>query len=291
MRAEAPVVAALTRLGIIAGGGDLPRKLADHARAAGRPVFVLGISGFAEPAFISEFGGVEASIGEVGKHIDLLRAAGCTEVVFAGIVKRPDFAHLKLDMKGALLLPKVIAAAGRGDDALLRVVLGAFEDAGFKVVGADDVLVDLLVPAGALGAHRPAFEHWTDIRHAARVASAMGGLDIGQGAVSCSGLILAVEAQEGTDQMLERCATLPTAIRGSAEHRRGVLVKRPKPIQERRIDLPTIGLDTIRLAAEAGLAGIAVEARGALMLNRSEMIDLADRLGLFIYAFTPGEAE
>jgi DUF1009 family protein len=284
-------MAALTRLGLIAGGGDLPRKLADHARAAGRPIYVLGIGGFADPALVSEFGGAEVSIGEVGRHIDLLKAAGCSEVVFAGIVKRPDFAHLKLDMKGALLLPKVIAAAGRGDDALLRAVLGAFEDAGSKVVGADDVLADLVVTAGPLGAHRPAFEHWADIRHAARVASAMGGLDIGQGAVSCSGLILAVEAQEGTDLMLKRCAALPAAIRGSAEHRRGVLVKRPKPIQERRIDLPTIGVDTVRLAAEAGLAGIAVEARGALALNRAEMIDLADRLGLFVYAFTAGEAE
>ncbi len=284
-------MAALTRLGVIAGGGELPRKLADHARAAGRPVYVLGISGFAEPSLIAEFGGAEASIGEVGKHIDLLKAAGCEEVVFAGVVKRPDFAHLKLDIKGALLLPRVIAAAGRGDDALLRVVLGAFEEAGFKVVGADDVLAELLAPAGALGAHRPAFEHWADIRHAARVASAMGGLDIGQGAVSCSGLILAVEAQEGTDRMLERCACLPAAIRGTADLRRGVLVKRPKPMQERRIDLPTIGLRTVQLAAEAGLAGLAVEARGALVLNRAEMVDLADRLGLFIYAFTAGEAE
>ena len=284
-------MAALTRLGVIAGGGELPRKLADHARAAGRPVYVLGISGFAEPSLIAEFGGGEASIGEVGKHIDLLKAAGCEEVVFAGVVKRPDFAHLKLDIKGALLLPRVIAAAGRGDDALLRVVLGAFEEAGFKVVGADDVLAELLAPAGAFGAYRPGFEHWADIRHAARVASAMGGLDIGQGAVSCSGLILAVEAQEGTDRMLERCASLPAAIRGAAEHRRGVLVKRPKPMQERRIDLPTIGLRTVQLAADAGLAGLAVEARGALVLNRAEMVDLADRLGLFIYAFTAGEAE
>ncbi|MEP7210867.1 MAG: UDP-2,3-diacylglucosamine diphosphatase LpxI [Alphaproteobacteria bacterium] len=284
-------MAALTRLGIIAGGGDLPRKLADHARAAGRAVYILGISGFAEPAFISEFGGTEVSIGEVGKHIDLLKAAGCEDVVFAGIVKRPDFGHLKLDMKGAMLLPKVIAAAGRGDDALLRVILGAFEDAGFRVVGADDVLADLLAPAGPLGAHRPALEHWVDIRHAARVASAMGGLDIGQGAVSCAGLILAVEAQEGTDHMLERCASLPEAIRGTAAQRRGVLVKRPKPMQERRIDLPTVGVQTVRLAANAGLAGIAVEAGGALVINRAETTELADRLGLFIYAFSAGEAE
>jgi DUF1009 family protein len=284
-------MAAPARLGIIAGGGDLPRKLADHARAAGRPIYILGIDGFADPAFVAEHGGLQVSIGEAGKQIDLLKKAGCDAVVFAGIVKRPDFGKLKLDMKGAMLLPRVIAAAGKGDDALLRVVLGSFEEAGFKVIGADDVLGDLLVGAGPLGAHSPAAEHWPDIRHAARVASAMGGLDIGQGAVSCAGLILAVEAQEGTDRMLERCATLPAAIRGTPERRIGALVKRPKPIQERRIDLPTIGLQTVRLAGEAGLTGIAVEAGGVLAINRAEMVELADRLGLFIYGFTAGEAE
>ena len=110
-------------------------------------------------------------LGEVGRHIDLLKNAGCTDVVFAGVVKRPDFAHLKLDIRGAKLLPRVIAAAGKGDDALLRVVLGAFEEAGFKVVGADHVLSDLLAPAGPIGQLRPSEADWVDIRHAAGVAS------------------------------------------------------------------------------------------------------------------------
>lgn len=124
-----------------------------------------------------------------------------------------------------------------------------------------------------------------DLEVAARIAAATGALDIGQGCVVCDGLVLAVEAQEGTDEMLRRCATLPDTVRGTPAARRGVLVKRPKPVQERRIDLPTTGVSTIELAAAAGLAGIGIEAGGALMLNRPAMEKRAAELGLFLYGF------
>lgn len=276
-------------LGIVTGSGDLPGRLAAHARSTGRGVFILSLNGSADPALIETYGGADISIGEIGKQLDSLKAAGCSEVVFAGVVKRPDFATLRLDMRGALLMPKVIAAAGKGDDALLRVAISAYEDAGFRVVGADDILTDLLAPAGSFGAITPTDDHWSDIRHAARVASAIGALDIGQGAVSCAGIILAVEAQEGTDRMLTRVGELPAEIRGTPSARRGVLVKRPKPMQELRIDLPTIGAETIRRAAEAGLAGVAVQAANALILDRAEVTALADGLGLFVYGFVDEE--
>jgi DUF1009 family protein len=192
-------------------------------------------------------------------------------------------------MRGALLMPRIIAAAGKGDDALLRAAIGAYEDAGFQVVGADDILKDLLAPAGQYGAISPTDEHWHDIRLAARVASAIGALDVGQGAVSCAGIILAVEAQEGTDRMLTRVGELPVEIRGTPSARRGVLVKRPKPMQELRIDLPTIGAVTVRRAAASGLAGIAVQADNTLILDHAEIATLADSLGLFIYGFAAEE--
>ena len=128
-----------------------------------------------------------------------------------------------------------------------------------------------------------------DAKRAAEVATISGSLEIGQGAISCAGLILAVEAQEGTDRMLARIPDLPVEIRGTAEARRGVLVKRPKPQQERRIDLPTIGVATVRGAAAAGLAGIAVEAGAALVVDRGDVAAAADQLGLFIYGFTIAE--
>lgn len=280
---------ALPRLAIVAGGGDLPRRVAEQARRTGRNPFVVGLKGFAEASLLEEFDGPELSVGEIGRLIQLMKKEGCEEMVFAGSLKRPDFSALKLDLKGVQSLPKILAAAKKGDDALLRAVMDVFAEAGFRIVGADDVLNDLLVQAGPLGAMSPGADHWPDIRRAAEVAKISGSLEIGQGAVSCASLILAVEAQEGTDCMLARVAELPVEIRGMPEARRGVLVKRPKPQQERRIDLPTIGVTTVRGAAKAGLAGIAVEAGAALVVDRENVANAANELGIFIYGFTAAE--
>lgn len=269
------------RLGLIAGGGDLPKRLAEHARASGRDIFVLGLRGFAEPGLLKEFAGAEAAMGEIGKAIRLLEEARCNEIVFAGTVKKPDISALKFDVRGAALIPQLAAAAAKGDDALLRVVLNAFEKAGFKVVGADDVLGALLAPLGALGSLRPSPADWGDIRVAAAAASELGARDVGQGAIVRHGSVIALEEQDGTDAMLERLAAVTTTS--------GVLVKRPKPQQERRIDLPTVGVRTVEGAARAGLAGIAVEAGSALVIDQAQVAAVADQLGLFVYGFTQAE--
>lgn len=277
------------RLAIVAGGGDLPRRVAEQARRQGRNPFVVGLKGFVDAALTAEFDGPEVSVGELGRLMQLMRKEGCEEMVFAGSLKRPDFSSLKLDLKGVQSLPKILAAAKKGDDALLRAVMDVFAEAGFRIIGADDVLDDLRVGHGPLGAISPAGEHWADIRRAAEVAKVSGSLEIGQGAVSCAGLILAVEAQEGTDRMLARIPDLIAEIRGTPEARRGVLVKRPKPQQERRIDLPTIGVATVEGAAKAGLAGIAVEAGAALVVDRKKVAAAADAAGIFIFGFSEAD--
>jgi UDP-2,3-diacylglucosamine hydrolase len=222
-------------------------------------------------------------MGEVGKGIKLLKQAGCAEIVFAGAVKRPDFSALQFDMKGAALLPKLLAAAGKGDDAILRVVLNAFEEEGFRVVGADDVLAGLLAPEGLVGGRKPSQADWADIRAAAKAAREIGVADVGQGAVARGGQVIESEKQDGTDAMLGRIRP----ARGLS----GVLVKRPKAQQERRIDLPTIGVATVRRAAEAGLAGIAVESSGALIVDRNEVARVADETGVFVYGFKAAELD
>lgn len=273
-------------LGLIAGLGDLPVAIAENAVATGQGVHVLRLKGFEEPRLAS-FPGSVVGLGEIGAVITRLRAAGCRDVVFAGIVKRPNFSDLKLDLKGAALLPKVLSEARKGDDALLRVLVNEFEKNGFNVIGSEKAHASLLAPSGLIAGAQPSEASLADLEIAARVAAASGALDIGQACVVCDGLVLAVEAQEGTDEMLRRCANLPETIRGREGARRGVLVKRPKPEQERRIDLPTTGVSTVELAAAAGLAGIGIEAGGALMLNRPAMIEAADSLGLFLYGFAP----
>ncbi len=275
-------------LGIIAGLGQLPVQIADAAIARGQGVYVLRMKGFEEPA-LADYPGEVAGIAELGKAFKALKKAGCEEICFAGIVKRPDFQSLKPDMKGISLLPKAIAAAKQGDDALLRFMIGVFENEGFKVIGADQAARALTGQAGLLAGPAPTEAQMQDLNHAAQVALQLGQLDIGQGAIVANGLVLCVEAQEGTDQMLMRCATLPIEIRGTPDAPLGVLVKRPKPVQERRIDLPTIGLNTVELAAKAGLAGIAFEADGALILNADRLQARADALGLFVYGFPKAE--
>lgn len=276
----------MARLGLIAGSGSLPIEIAEHCRRVGRPIFVIRLKGFAEPA-LAGFDGADVGLAELGKCIKALKRAACEAVCLAGRVTRPDFATLVPDLRGLAALPTVIAAARKGDDALLRSLLGEFEKEGFTVEGADTVMRELSLSAGPLGRHAPSPEQLADAEQALEVARAIGRLDVGQAAVVCDGLVLAVEAQEGTDAMLARVAGLPVNLRGQPADRRGVLAKAPKPIQETRVDLPTIGVATVRGVAAAGLAGVVGEAGRLLVLDRAEAVALADELGLFILGVEP----
>ena len=262
------------KLGLIAGGGSLPILLAQRCRAAGRSLFVLRLRGFADPA-LSEFEGAEAGIAELGRLFDLLRQARVEAVCLAGIVSRPDFAALKPDLRGLKAMPGAIAAAAKGDDALLRFVVGEFEREGFAIEGADQVDAGLTLPLGSLGRVGPTPEQAADIALALDAARAVGLRDLGQGAVAAGGRVVAEEGLDGTDALLRRCAEAGRA-------RGGVLAKVPKPIQERRVDLPVIGVATMEGAAAAGLAGVAGEAGSVLVLDRAAVVAAADRLGLFV---------
>jgi UDP-2,3-diacylglucosamine hydrolase len=282
-------MAAWRKLGVIAGGGELPVVLAEYLAGGARPYFIARITPYAE-ASLSAHPGCDSGLGHMGKRMQAMRDAGVDSVVLIGQVPRPDVSKLDLDDGAIAMLPAIMAALPQGDDALLRTILNEHERAGFQVVGAEAVMGDLLAPEGVWGAIAPTPAHMKDIAKGAKVAHAIGVFDIAQGVIVCDGHVLAMEAAEGTDEMLNRVAALPVALRGTAETRRGALVKRPKPIQERRIDLPVVGMRTIEGAARAGLAGIAVEAHGALAVRRVDMIAEADKLGLFLYGFTRAEA-
>jgi hypothetical protein len=271
----------MRKLGLIAGGGDLPVALANHCRDVGRPFFVVRLRGFAGASLLA-FEGVEAGLAELGKGIGALRRSGCEAVCFAGKVERPDLRAIKPDLRGLAALPGAVAAARRGDDALLAFLLREFEKEGFAIEGAHEVMRSLTLGVGPLGRIAPRDCDWIDVRRALEAARAIGRLDAGQAAVSCDGLILALEAQEGTDALLERVANLPRAVRGAPGDLRGVLAKACKPGQELRVDLPTIGPGTVGRASEAGLAGIVGEAGRLIVVERARTLALADELGLFI---------
>lgn len=265
----------MSRLGVIAGGGPLPRQLAATARAQGRGVFVLALEGHADGDLLAGFAPAWIRMGEAGRGFDLLREAGVDEVVMAGPVRRPSLAELLPDWRTARFFAR-IGWKALGDDGLLRAVISEFESEGFRVVGVESVLGGLMARTGLWGAHRPDEQGEADIRRGIEVARGIGRLDIGQAVVVQQGVVLAVEAIEGTDAMVARSAGLTRQGAGA------VLVKIAKPGQERRVDLPTIGVVTVANCAAAGIRGIAVEAGATLVVERDAVVAAADEAGIFL---------
>ena len=270
-------------LGILAGGGPLPGRVAAAAAASGRAVFLVGFEGFAEAAVLAPFPHAMARLGAAGRILGLLRQHRCADLVLVGPVKRPSIFDLRPDAEGARVLARIGRAAFAGDDGLLAAVVRVLAEEGFTVIGAHEILTEAVGPAGQLGRVAPDAQAMTDIARGAAVARALGAVDVGQGCVVQQGIVLCVEAIEGTDAMLARAAGLARPGAG------GVLVKLVKPGQDRRADLPTIGPGTVRAAVAAGLRGIAFEAGGTLLTDRAALTAAADAAGLFLLGVDPGK--
>lgn len=271
----------LPKLGLIAGGGQIPALIRDTCRHEGRPLYIAALNGFCLPDTVSGAEHGWFDLPQVGALMKALKEAGVAEVCLCGSVTKPDFSSLKPDLKGALLLPRLLKAALTGDDAILRVVMDAFEREGFRPVGADALMVSLLVREKTYGSRLPTSAQADDVAMALRAARQLGADDRGQAAVAAQGRVVGLEDDAGTDALLCRMAADPAA-------RGGVLVKCAKPQQDRRVDLPTVGVTTVENAAAAGLAGIAVEAGAALMVDADATAAAADRLGLFLIGLPHG---
>jgi UDP-2,3-diacylglucosamine hydrolase len=269
------------RLGIIAGGGVLPAKVAAAARAAGRGVFIVGLDGFADPAILAPWPHEMRRLGAASRIIAALRENGCQDLVMIGPVRRPSLLDLRPDAEGAKLLARVGRAAFAGDDGLLAAVIRVLTEEGFRVIGAHEIIQEVVAPAGVLTTTRPDAQAMADINRGIRVARLLGSADVGQACVVQQGLVLAVEAIEGTDAMLVRASALRRDGIG------GVLVKLVKPGQDKRADLPTIGPDTVRNAASAGLRGLAFEAKATILAEREACLAAADAAGLFLLGLDP----
>jgi DUF1009 family protein len=272
-------------LAIVAGRGELPRLIAEDCARRGRAYRVVVFEGVALD-WLDGHPAIAAAFEKPGRLFADLRAAGCTRVTFAGGMTRPELNPLRFDLTMVRLAPKLLKGIRAGDDSTLRLVAGIFEAEGFKLCAAHELLADLLAPAGVLTRAAPSEADRTDAARAARIVAALGAADAGQGAVVAGGLCLGLESIQGTDAMLDFVARTRSAFRGAD---RGVLYKAPKPGQDWRLDLPAIGPDTVRAAAAAGLAGIAVEAGGVLVLGREATVAAADAAGLFLWGREPGE--
>lgn len=269
------------RLGIIAGGGALPVQVAAAARAAGRAVFIVGLEGFADRKMLAGWPHEMRRIGAAARIIAALREHGCQDLVMIGPVRRPSLLDLRPDAEGAKLLARIGRAAFHGDDGLLAAVIRVLTEEGFSVIGAHEILREAVAPRGVLTKATPDALAMTDIGRGIEVARLLGSADVGQGCVVQQGLVLAVEAIEGTDAMLARAGALRREGVG------GVLVKLVKPGQDKRADLPTIGPETVRHAAAAGLRGLAFEAQATILADREACLAEANAAGLFLLGLDP----
>lgn len=274
-------------LAIICGAGKFPFAVADAVMRRGRRAVLFGLLGWADPKDIARYPHHWVRLAQLGRIRRLARQENCRDMVFIGALTRPSIMQLRVDFTTLRMLPRIIAAYKGGDDHLLSHVGRIAEHLGFRLIGAHEVAPEIMVPEGRLGRHAPSARDLTDIAIGRALLAALGPFDVGQAAVVAANRVVAVEAAEGTDHMLARIAELRHDQKLNLPDKIGVLVKAPKPGQDRRFDLPSIGARTVEAAAAAGLAGIAVEARGTITADLQEVVGAADAAGLFVVGVAP----
>lgn len=269
-------------LAIISGGGELPRLIAQKCREAGRNYRVVTF-GDVKLDWLDGHPHITAAFETLGPLFSALSDANCDEVVFAGAMKRPSLDPDKFDADGIALASILLSKKATGDDATLRAITAFFESHGFQVVGAHKILTNLLPTAGVLSDASPNAADIADTARAVEIVNVLGKADVGQGAVVAQGICLALESIQGTDEMLRFVANTRGGFTPNPKGGKGILLKAPKPNQDLRVDLPAIGPETIRSAANAGLAGVVITAGGVMVLDLATTISEADRLGVFLW--------
>jgi len=292
-------------LALIAGTGDLPPVLVSRLDA--RPL-VCALDGF-RPAITPD---VTFRIEHLGSFLADLRSRGITQVCMAGAIRRPVVDPAMVDEKTAPLVPRIAAAIAAGDDGALRTMIGIFEEQGLTVVAAHEIAPDLLPSAGVLTGGVVTIDQRQDAVTGEQTLRAMGAADTGQACLVRGGRVLGREDQRGTDAMIKRFTpgddpiwapvdTLGSVLGGAAEWLSGaqgdpvdargaILFKGPKPDQDRRADLPLIGPETAQNAVAAGLAGIAIEKGGVMVLDLPRVIATLQSGGLFLWVRPKGGA-
>ncbi len=273
-------------LGIICGSGSLPFAVADAVIGRNREVVLFGLKGIADASRMERYRHQWMSVTEAGKLLADLRQHGCRDIVFIGRLSRPPMRTVRMGFRSLLLLPKLIAAFRGGDDHLLKSMSKVIESEGFRVFGAHEVAPEILMPEGQMTRHAPSERDKADIAIGFDLLRQIGPYDVGQAAVVGNRHVLAIEGPEGTDEMLARVAALRQRGRIQSPSGRGVLVKAPKPQQDRRFDLPAIGPKTADAVKAAGLGGIAVLAGETVVAEPEILRGAADAAGLFVVGMT-----
>jgi UDP-2,3-diacylglucosamine hydrolase len=276
-------------LGLICGTGTVPFAVAEAVRRRGRPVVLFALRGWADAAAVGAYPHHWIALGQFGRFCRLARTERCRDLVLVGGLVRPPLLQLRLDWGTLRQMPLIIRSFRGGDDHLLSGMGRMFENAGFRLVAAHEAAPEITAPGGALGRITPAAASAEGVARGFALLTATSAFDIGQAAVVAGRRVLAVEAAEGTDAMLERVAAMRASGRITVPAGAGVLVKAPKRRQDRRFDLPSIGPGTVTRAAEAGLSGIAVIAGATIVAEPQRLVEEADRAGLFVAGYPDAE--
>lgn len=276
-------------LAIVAGSGVLAREVAESAAASGSPVFIVGLADAVDPGWIERFPHIVLGLGQVATLIRTLRERGIGKMLFIGGLVRPDLSSIRPELSSLKYLPDFVKFFRGGDDHLLAGIVKFFEAKGFEVVGPADVARELVCGAGRLGRQELPKDAPDAIGLASRFLQATSPFDVGQSVVVAARQILAVEAAEGTNAMIERVGSLRASGRIKLRPGIGILVKAPKRGQDLRIDMPAIGPQTIEMAAQAGLAGIAAAKGEVLLAERTATLAAADAAGLFVFGYDLAE--
>ncbi len=269
-------------IAIVCGGGSFPGAVADAVARRGRRPVMFGIKGWADRNVVERYAHHWIAIGQAGRFFRLARAEQCRDVLFIGTLLRPPLTQLRLDWQTIRLMPRIARSFRGGDDWLLSGVASMMEAGGLRIVGVAEAAPEIIAAEGVLGRHQPSPRDRADIARGLEVIAALGPFDVGQAAVVADNRVLAVEAAEGTDNLLARLADLRRQQRMTTPRGVGVLVKAPKPSQDRRFDLPSIGPQTIENVARAGLAGIAVAAGSTIIAEAATVAAAADRAKVFV---------
>src|SRR5215472_10322590 len=265
----------LPKLGILAGGGELPRLLIGACRDEGRPFHVVAFRGHAEERTVTDVPHDWVRLGAVAETFRSLRAAEVKELVFAGRIARPSLKQLRPDWRAARFIAHI---GGRllSDNRLLEAIMLEFEQEGFRVIGPADVAASLLARPGPYGQLTPTAAEAEAISLGLAAARSHGLADRGQAAVVQAGEVLGLEGPDGTDALIDGAAPRQAGGGGA------ILVKARKPQQQMRADPPVIGAATIRHAAMARFRGVAIEAGGVLVIDAPSVAAVADAAGMFV---------
>jgi DUF1009 family protein len=266
-------------LALVCGGGSLPFG-----------VVLFAIQGFAEPAAVARYPHHWFRLGEAARFCRLARGEGCRDVVVIGNVVRPSLRQLRLDWLTLKLLPQVVRLYRGGDNHLLTGLAEMFDQQGFRLIAAQELAPEILVGEGPLGKREPSARDKLDIAHGLALIRTIGSFDVGQAVVVANNRVLAIEAAEGTDRMLGRIEALRSEGRIGVADKVGVLVKAPKPGQDRRLDLPSIGPQTVAGVARAGLAGLAVVTGHSIVAEPTRVAQAADAAAIFVVGVRSDEA-